>query len=151
MPGYAHTRAATCYPSIKRRLVCMVYELLLLFGVAFFAGMIFIGAMGTASSGWLRHAFQIYLFLMIGLYFVWSWHNRGETLAMKAWKLRIAAADGSRITLRQAMLRYVWAWPCLALGGVGIAYALLDRERQFLHDRLARTRVLLVTDAGEAN
>jgi len=129
----------------------MAYEVPLLFGIAFFAGVIFIGITGTAASGWLRHVFQIYLFLVIGLYFVWSWRNRGQTLAMKAWKLRVAAADGSRITLRQAMLRYLCAWPCLALGGVGIVYALLDRERQFLHDRLARTRVELVTNAGPAN
>ncbi len=128
----------------------MAYESLLLFGIAFFAGVIFIGVMGTATGGWERHAFQIYLFLIIGLYFVWSWRNRGQTLAMKVWKLRIAAADGSRITLRQAMLRYAWAWPCLALGGVGIVYALLDRERRFLHDRLARTRVVLVPNAGPA-
>lgn len=129
----------------------MVYELLLLFGFVFFAGLIFIGTTGAAASGWTRHALQAYLFLMIGLYFVWSWRSRGQTLAMKAWKLRLAAADGSRITLRQAMLRYVWAWPCLALGGVGIAYALRDRERQFLHDRLARTRVVLVNNAEQAD
>ena len=125
----------------------MVYELLLLLGVAFFAGLIFIGTVGTAPDGLIRHALQAYLFLIIGLYFVWSWRKHGQTLAMKAWNLRIVAADGRRITLRQAMLRCIWAWPCLALGGIGIIYALLDREHQFLHDRLARTRIVLANDA----
>jgi uncharacterized RDD family membrane protein YckC len=140
----AHNAYST--PSIKRRLICMVYESLLLFGVAFFAALLFLAATRTSTSGWLRHAFQVYLFLVIGLYFVASWRRRGQTLAMKTWKLRLVGAGGARITLRQAMLRYVFAWPCLALGGIGILYAPFDRERRFLHDRLAGTRI--VTSEG---
>jgi len=119
----------------------MVYESLLAFGVAFFASLPFLGAAGIGAGGWLRHAYQGYLFLVLGLYFVASWRRRGQTLAMKTWKLRLVGAGGSRITLRQAMLRYVCAWPSLLLGGIGILYALLDPERQFLHDRLAGTRL----------
>ena len=120
----------------------MVYESLLLCGVAFFAGLLFLGISGSAPGGWLRHVFQLYLFLVIGLYFVGSWRRGGQTLPMKTWKLRLVAADGDRISLRQAVLRYVYAWPCLALGGIGILYAPFDRERQFLHDRLAGTRMV---------
>jgi len=136
----AHTRHP--YPSIKRRLVCMVYESLLLCGVIFFAGLLFLGASGGAPGGWLRHVFQLYLFLVIGLYFAGSWRRRGQTLAMKTWKLRLVGANGARISLRQALVRYVCAWPCLALGGIGILYALSDRDRQFLHDRLAGTKIV---------
>ena len=120
----------------------MVYESLLLAGVAFFAGLLFLGVTGGTANGWLRHAFQVYLFLVIGLYFAGSWRRRGQTLAMKTWKLRLVGANGGRITLRQAMVRYVCAWPCLALGGIGILYAPFDRERQFLHDRLAGTTIV---------
>jgi uncharacterized RDD family membrane protein YckC len=135
----AHTGSAV--PSIKRRLISMVYETLLAFGVAFFASLPFL-ATTAASSGWTRHAYQGYLFLVIGLYFVACWRHRGQTLAMKTWKLRLAAADGSRVTLRQAMLRYACAWPSLLLCGMGIVYALMDRDRQFLHDRLAGTMIV---------
>ncbi|TAK71904.1 MAG: RDD family protein [Betaproteobacteria bacterium] len=120
----------------------MVYESLLLVGVAFFAALLFLGASGASPSEWTRHAFQVYLFFVIGLYFVASWRRGGQTLAMKTWKLRLVSADGARITLRQAMLRYVCAWPCLLLGGIGILYAPFDRQRRFLHDRLAGTRVV---------
>lgn len=120
----------------------MVYESLLLFGIAFFAGLIFLWAAGSRPAGWLRAVFQVYLFLVIGIYFVGSWRHRGQTLAMKTWRLRLVGTGGARITLRQAMLRYVWAWPCLVLGGLGILYAAFDRDRQFLHDRLAGTSVV---------
>ena len=148
MRGHAGAvvRTGYPYPSIKRRLICMVYESLLLAGIAFFAGLLFLGATGASPGGWLRHAFQVYLFLVIGLYFVGSWRRGGQTLAMKTWKLRLAGADGARITLRQATVRYVCAWPCLLLGGIGILYAPFDRERRFLHDRLAGTSI--VTSEG---
>ncbi len=144
MRGHAGAAAHTDYPypSIKRRLICMVYEALLLLGIAFFAGLLFLGATGASPSGWLRHAFQVYLFLVIGLYLVGSWRRSGQTLAMKTWKLRLAGASGARITLRQAIVRYACAWPCLLLGGIGILYAPFDRERQFLHDRLAGTSIV---------
>jgi len=94
----------------------------------------------------MRHAFQVYLFVVLGLYFVGCWRRGGQTLAMKTWKLRLAGADGTRITLRQALVRYACVWPCLLLGGIGILYAPFDRERQFLHDRLAGTNI--VTSEG---
>ena len=126
----------------------MLYESLLLVGVAFFAGLLFLGVTGANPNGWTRHAFQVYLFFVIGLYFVGSWRRGGQTLAMKTWKLRLVGADGANITLRQAMVRYVCAWPCLLLGGLGILYAPFDRQRQFLHDRLADTK-LVMSDAAK--
>lgn len=120
----------------------MVYESLLLGGVTFFAGLLFVVATGASPSGWTRHAFQAYLFLVIGLYFVSSWRRGGQTLAMRTWKLRLVGTNGAGITLRQAMLRYACAWPCLALGGIGLLYAPFDRDRQFLHDRLAGTKIV---------
>jgi len=126
----------------------MIYESLLVFGVAFFAGLLFLGATGANPSGRLRHVLQAYLFVVIGIYFVGSWCRRGQTLAMKTWKLRLVGADGARITLRRAILRYACAWPSLLLGGVGVLYALVDHQRQFLHDRLAGTK-LVMSDADK--
>ncbi len=120
----------------------MVYESLLLIGVAFFASLLFMVIAGDFTGGWLRHAFQLYLFLVIGLYFAGSWRRHGQTLPMKTWKLRLVGANGARISLRQAIARYLYAWPCLALGGIGVLYARFDRDRQFLHDRLAGTKVV---------
>ena len=131
------------FPSIKRRLICLVYEALLLCGVAFVAGLLFVALSGPALSGWLRHTFQIYLFLVIGLYYTLTWRRSGQTLAMRTWKLRLVCAGGGRITLRQALLRYACAWPCFGIGAIGIVYALFDRDRQFLHDRLAGTRIVI--------
>lgn len=139
----ASAQTVSTAPSIKRRLICMLYESFLVFGVAIFASLPLLGVAGFSADGWMRHAYQGYLFLAIGLYFVWCWRQRGQTLAMKTWKLRLVGSGGARITLRQAMLRYACAWPSLLLGGVGILYAYADPERRFLHDRLAGTRIVI--------
>lgn len=145
----AHTGYST--PSIKRRLVGMVYESLLLFGIAFFAGLLFLGAIGASTYGSMRHLFQAYLFFVIGIYFVGCWRLRGHTPAMNTWNLRLVGADDARITLRQATLRYLCAWPSLLLGGIGILCAVFDPQRRFLHDRLAGTKLVMsdTTRAGD--
>ena len=139
----ADAHAGRRIPSIKRRLICLVYESLLFCGVAFFAGLVFLALSGPAPTGWLRHTFQIYLFLVTGVYFTLSWRRGGQTLAMKTWKLRLVGTGGERVTWRQALLRFACAWPCIGIGAIGILYALIDRDRQFLHGRLAGTRIVI--------
>jgi len=128
---------------LGRRLLAMLYDALLVFAVAFFAGLTFYAIGGGAQAGLRRHAFQAWLFIVLGCYFVLCWRRGGGTLAMHTWRLRLVRRDGARVGLAQAWLRYMLAWPSLLLLGAGVLWALLDRDRQFLHDRLARTRIVL--------
>jgi uncharacterized RDD family membrane protein YckC len=114
----------------------MLYEALLLAAVGFFAAWLFFFASGgrDATEGWLRHALQLFLAAVYAAYFLWCWLRGGQTLAMKAWRIRLID-----VTPRKAVLRFLIA---LALLPLSIAWALVDREGQFLHDRLSRTRLV---------
>lgn len=129
-------------PSIRRRLASMLYESLLLLGVlavTFIVPHLVIGMMwGLTLPG---SALWLHLFLVFGAYFVWYWSHGGQTLAMQTWKIELRTVAGDIPSSRQAALRYLLAWPCLTIGGIGILWALGDKDRQFLHDRLAGTRV----------
>ena len=120
----------------------MVYESLLAFGIVFFAGLLFYGAASGRLSGPIRNVFQIYLLVTLGLYFVWCWHRGGQTLPMKTWKLRLVSTDGGPVSVQRATLRYVLACASIALAGAGLVWAVFDRDRQFLHDRLAGARIV---------
>lgn len=130
-------------PGIGRRLVSMAYESVLLIGVIAAAVVVPNLLLALASGIVLpRPALRVYVFLILAAYFLWHWRGGGQTLAMRTWKLEIVASTGDAPSLRQLTLRYVLAWPSLALAGIGILWALVDRDRQFLHDRLAGTRIV---------
>ena len=113
----------------------MAYEAVLLFAVAFFATWVFFFASGgrDATSGALRHELQLFILVVFAGYFLWCWLRGGQTLAMKAWGIRLVG-----VTPVRAIVRFL----LLALLPVSIAWALFDRDRQFLHDRLAGTRLI---------
>jgi uncharacterized RDD family membrane protein YckC len=124
-----------------RRIASMIYESLLVVAVLFIATFIYILFRDPRAPGGMIF-FQTYLALVVMGYFVWFWTHGGRTLAMKTWRLRLVAADGGRVTLRQALLRFMLAVVGIACFGVGILWAFRDAERQFLHDRLAGTRLV---------
>lgn len=61
---------------------------------------------------------------------------------MKTWRLRLVASGGGHITPARAVFRYILAWMSFLPVGLGFFWAFADRDRQFLHDRLARTRIV---------
>lgn len=115
----------------------MAYEAVLLFAVAFFAAWLFFFVSGAqdATAGWLRHTLQLFIATVFAAYFLWCWLRGGQTLAMKAWHIRLA-----NVTPVSALLRLMLA-ALLVPTGVSVIWALFDPERQFLHDRLAGTRL----------
>lgn len=151
-------------PGFARRMACLVYEGLLLFGVVAIAGYLY----STLTQQ--RHALvgttglQAFLFVVIGIYFTWFWALGRQTLAMKTWHLRVMTRDGQPLSQTRALMRYVAAWlmflPALAftaltgvrgggattlalLAGV-VLYMLIARltpSRQYLHDLLCGTRM----------
>ena len=135
-------------PGIGRRVLSMLYESLIVFAVAFFAGLAFYGATHGRLSGNTRLVFQLYLFMVLGAYFIACWSRGGRTLPMQTWKMRVVRRDNLPIGVERAALRYVLAWPSLLLFGIGVFWAFFDRDRQFLHDRLAGTRIVATGDAG---
>ena len=127
---------------IGRRMLSMLYESLVVLALALLAGLAFYSAASGRPPNELRHVFQLYLFLVLGIYFVVCWTRGGRTLSMQTWKLCLVCRSGLPLGSGRALLRYLLAWPSLALFGCGLLWALFDRDRQFLHDRLAGTRIV---------
>ena len=163
--GACLDRPAPRVPTIKRRLTAMLYEFFLLFAVEMLAVLMYLLITGNRQEPLYQHGLKLCLFLVTGAYFTWSWTNTGHTLAMKTWRIKVVRPGHARLPWRAAVARYLLAWgwfaPALivcavfeihARGQIAIALAvgivawsltaLLDKERQFLHDRLAGTRLV---------
>lgn len=110
-----------------------------------------------------RVAMACMLFALAAAYFVWSWSDGRRTLPMKTWKLRLVMAAGaSPLPVKAALGRYLATWigPGLAVAAYAVLHshglgahaawlvafnflcALVDPARQFLHDRIAGTRLV---------
>lgn len=134
-------------PGLAPRLASMVYDLVVSLGALIAAVLVpylLLGVLWNVSVpgviGWAH------IFLVLGAYFAWFWSHRGQTPAMSTWRIRLVdVPTGGPVSLARALLRYLLSWPSLLLFGVGVLWALVDRDRQFLHDRLAGTRIV-VTD-----
>lgn len=123
------------------RVAGLIYEGILLVPLLFVAGYLFLVITHDAHSPALRALFQAWLLLVLGAYFSYCWVRSGQTLPMKTWRLRLATRDGTPLSRRQAAARFLLAILGLGLFGAGFLWALIDRDGQFLHDRLAGTRI----------
>jgi uncharacterized RDD family membrane protein YckC len=130
-------------PGVLRRLAGMAYESLLLsavLAVMLILPHLLIGAfahrVATPALLWAH------FFVVLLVYFIGFWSHGGQTLAMKTWRIRLLTRRGTPVRPARALLRYLLCWPSLGLGGIGILWALVDRDRQFLHDRIAGTQLV---------
>jgi uncharacterized RDD family membrane protein YckC len=122
----------------------MLYESLVVFSIlliGFLLPQIVLSGFGLELS---PKALWLHVLILLLVYFVWCWLNGGQTLPMKTWKLRIVSKDDTTQRPLQAVLRYLAAWPSILLLGVGLLWALFDKDKQFLHDRIAGTRIVSV-------
>lgn len=131
---------------LRRRLASMLYEVLLLLGVlglTFMVPLLIVGVVWQVSlPGWLE---WLYIYVVLAGYFIWYWRRGGQTLAMQTWRLKLVdAATGLEVSRGKGLLRYTLAWPSV-LTGLGLLWALVDADRQFLHDRISGSRIVLMS------
>ena len=137
--------SAITTPGIGRRLLCLIYEALLLTAVVLTAGGLATGIAHAAGLSQPRILTQFIVIACCAGYFAVQWCRRGQTLPMKTWRIGIQTTSGKQISATQALLRMTIATIGYAAFGVSIVWALIDRDRQFLHDRIAGTRLVVVT------
>lgn len=154
-------------PTLKRKVICLIYESLILLAVVFIASLIFHLIFRDTQADYFKPLFQLYLFVVVGYYCTWFWTHGGQTLAMQTWKIRIVTVEGGTLTIQRAIARYL----CTLIGilffvvidlivpfefinklhlvlisfvffGFGFFWAIFDRDHQFLHDRLVGTRIV---------
>lgn len=157
-------------PPLKRRLASLLYEALVVVALVLVVAALFSFASMAAPSLARRPLLLAVCFLTWGAYFIYCWCN-GQTLAMRAWKLRIVDASGRAMSPGRACLRYVCAWvwvvpPLAAVSATGLreasftatlgtdaaavlawmalwsAASFARADRQFWHDAAAGTRIV---------
>jgi uncharacterized RDD family membrane protein YckC len=92
-----------------------------------------------------QHLLQVWVALWVVGFFLWFWRNGGQTIGMRAWRLRIFSTNDKTFGYGRALLRLI-----SSLGGIGTLLVLVDfKNKQSLQDRIAGTEILYLSK--EAN
>ena len=173
MPGSPvnEVKPSLATPTIRRRLLAMLYEVFLLTAVEALAVLLYLLATRGMHGDAVDHGRNAVFFLTAALYFIHAWSGSGHTLAMKTWRIKLIMPGHARVPLKRAAVRYLLAWgwflpallACYFLHlrsptqisvalAVGIAAwsltAWFNKDRQFLHDKIAGTRLIALPKAG---
>ncbi|TDP64035.1 RDD family protein [Roseateles toxinivorans] len=159
------SKPAAAAPGLARRLASLTYEGVVLFGVVFVAGYLYSALTQQRNAMQGRYGLMAFEFLVLGIYFIWFWTHGGQTVAMRAWHLRVVDEASRPLSQVRALARYaaalLWFAPALlvielnGIKGTGpvlgtlllgmLIYALLSLllpRRQFLHDVVCKTQLI---------
>ena len=139
-------------PGLFRRLGAILYDTMLVSGLLLMAIVPVVvvlasvsGWDGVDTAGLRKNPFYIaYLLCIPLLFFVCFWKLAGQTLGMRTWRLRIVDDQGESISWRSAVVRYFAALISWGALGLGFLWILIDSEKRAWHDRISRTRLIMV-------
>jgi len=132
------------YPSPLRRLAVVAYDSLLIITVSIFYGLVYVGISklifsveADRPSGII---FQLgWLLTFIGFY-TYFWRKGGQTTGMRAWRVKILDSNNDKPTNKQCLIRLITA----PIGWLLFFTAYTNSNRQWLHDKLSRTQLVLL-------
>jgi len=140
--------SVTC-AGLLRRLGAMTYDGLLLVALLMVATALFLpftGGKAISPHGTpvLELAYRCVLVLIVAGFHGLFWTRRGQTLGMASWRLRVEREDGHLLGWSDTLRRLAWAFVSLLPLGLGYLWILFDPQRRAWHDRLSRTRVVVL-------
>jgi len=136
-------------PGLLRRLAAVLYDSLLLIALLMVATALFLPFTGGKAiepdrDPLLEWAYRIVLLLVIVGFFGIFWTQRGQTLGMASWRLRVEREDGSNLGWGDAVRRLAAALLSWLALGLGWLWILFDPKRRAWHDLLSGTRMVLL-------
>lgn len=125
--------------SLWLRFAAAIYDLFPLIGLwmltAALALLVAHGSIDPAhpTLAW-RLGLRIALLAVTGTYFAISWARGGQTIGMRAWRLRVVDASGVALSRPRCVLRFLVA--CVSLGAfaLGFLWCLVDARKRAWHD-----------------
>lgn len=121
----------------------MIYDALLVVALWMVAAAVVVISAGTEIQPG-NPVFQLYLLTVWYLYFAICWRVGGQTLGMKAWRIRLITIDDQRPGWGRITVRFLGAGVSLACLGLGFIWSLFDGEGRSWHDMASKTRLVLL-------
>ncbi len=147
MNGTRQTTPQPRAPELWRLLIAMVYDSLLVVSILIVASAIVVVPFGLITGAAIpgnHPLFRLWLATAVAAFFLWFWVHGGQTLGMRAWRMRVVRMDGQSLRWRDAIARLLASLLSWAACGLGFAWILVGPQHRTWHDRLAGTRLVMV-------
>lgn len=126
--------------SLVKRLLAMLYDLMLILAIWMVTGFAAVGLNnGEAVEGPL---FKTSIFCITFLFFGFFWTRNGQTLGMQAWRLRVQTLDGYRLSWNRSLLRFMLSIVSWIPLGLGYLWILFSDERLAWHDKWSESCIV---------
>jgi uncharacterized RDD family membrane protein YckC len=124
-------------PMLFRRTAAFLYDCLLLIALFFIITAISI-AFNDGQA--IQHfMFKLVLLFVAFIFFDWFWRHGGQTLGMRAWRIKLQSNNSASLSLKQSAIRFSTG---LLLFGFTLAYMLISKDAAALHDTLSDTIIV---------
>lgn len=130
--------------SLFKRIAAGIYDTLLLIALFVVPTLALMAVRGGEPVPAGDPLLQVLLALTAAAFFVGFWKRAGQTVGMRAWRLRVVSDQGGPLSLKSALLRFAASIPAVACFGLGVLWALFDKDKKTLQDRVANTRVIVL-------
>ena len=128
-----------------RRLAAILYDSLLLVAVLFAATALALPINHGEAFASDNLYYPAYLIFVSFLFYGWFWTHGGQTLGLRAWKLKVLTFEQRPLSWTQAALRFSTALFSWMFFGLGFLWILLDKNNRGWHDHLSKTAVYFET------
>ena len=122
---------------LLRRIAAFFYDCLLLVAIYF---VLTAAAIALNDGEAIQHwSYKLFLIFIAFIFFDWFWRHGGQTLGMRAWRIRVEGIEQTKITFNQSTQRFLTG---LLMFGITFVFMFTNASSLALHDKLSKTRII---------
>ena len=130
-----------------RRICSLLYDTLIITGIIFSSTLLLVWLnKGPIMPGSILSFFQFLVILLTGpIFYCYFWvRNKGQSIGMQAWKIRLVNLDEEGVSLKQSFLRCIFSTADFVVIGLGYISILFDQNNRSTSDKLSSTKIVKI-------
>ena len=132
-------------PTKINQLCALGYETITGAAIVFSVSFIFVAILGNSPEGAVRYLLVLIIALSLQLYYSWCWLKHGQSLAQRAWGLKLESVNNTALTIHQSVMR-LWLAVILNVSMISVFVLLFSKQNQFAHDIFMKCRIVRTYD-----
>ena len=133
--------------SFLRRILALFYDTLLLTGIILGYLLLVTIMFGDTFESISERIFLQFSYLILGvIFFTYFWKvNKGQTLGMQVWKIRIVGDENKEPSTKNLIYRSLFGLVFNLAFGSNYLYIFFNKDRKSINDLLSKTKTIKIS------